>query len=304
MTPADYFTRKSEAPRRRIELPKAFLRVMHFALAALLVAACGNPQKDKTNSNSPPANSGPGPVERPAFSLRPAAKVGDKFRTSRVLRVEESAGAGSYLTESEEVTLTEVLRVDDSGRLMAVRRTWEASVTRFTREFEKPEVARGALDGCTLELTQKAGRVEARVVAGDVSVRGANFLIEGFDSGLLPLDPVRDNDFWVLEGAQLAGLSSIIEAMEFKTEKNSLTCQVISISPGAAELSLEWRISGEFNGAAAVLEFRGGLTFDRQSGLITEFSLKGGRQADRRDGRQIEITITRRPVKGWLDLER
>jgi hypothetical protein len=273
-------------------------------MAALLLAACGNPQRDKTNSDPPPTNTPTGPVERPAASLRPAAKVGDKFRTSRLLKVEEAAGVERYLTESEEVTLTEVLRVDDSGRMLAVRRAWESSVTRLTKEFDQPEVARGALDGCVLELTQKAGRVDAKVIAGDVSVRGANFLIEGFDSGLLPLDPVRESDFWVLEGAHLSGLSSIIEAMEFEIEKNSLTCQVVSISPQEAELSLDWRISGELDGVAAVLEFSGGLTFDRVAGLVSAFNLKGGRQSERRDGRQIEITITRRLVKGWLDLER
>jgi hypothetical protein len=188
--------------------------------------------------------------------------------------------------------------------MMGVRRAWEASVTRFTRGYGAPEIARGELDGCTLELTQKAGRVDAKVIAGDVSVRGANFLIEGFDSGLLPLDPVRASDFWVLEGSHLSGLNGIIEAMEFKIEKNSLTCQVQSITPERAELSLEWRISGELRGTAAVLEFDGGLTYDRRSGLITAFSLKGGRQTDRRNSQQIEISITRRPVQGWLDLDR
>ena len=271
--------------------------------AALLLAACGNPRVNPPTNNTP-SNDEVRPTENPAVSLRPMAKVGDRFRTSRVLRVEETTGAERYLTESEEVTLTEVLRVDDTGRMMAVRRAWEASLTRFTRGYGKPEEARGELDGCTLELAQKAGRVEAKLIAGDVSLRGANFLIEGFDSGLLPLDPVRENDFWVLEGSHLSGLNSIIEAMEFEIEKNALTCQVIQITPGAATLSLEWRISGELRGAAAVLEFSGEMTFSREANMITAFSLKGGRQADRRSAQQVEITITRRPVSGWLDLDR
>jgi hypothetical protein len=272
-------------------------------LLVIAVSACGNPRVNPTANNTP-SNTEPTPTEPAAISLRPVSKVGDRFRTSRVLRVEETTGSERYLTESEEVTLTEVLRVDDSGRMMAVRRAWEASITRFTRGYAKPEEGRGELDGCTLELTQKAGRVIAKLIAGDISLRGANFLIEGFDSGLLPLDPVRENDFWVLEGSHLSGLNSIIEAMEFEIEKNALTCQVIEITPESAALSLDWRISGELRGTAAVLEFGGELTFSRKDNMITAFSLKGGRQADRRSGQQVEITITRRPVSGWLDLDR
>jgi hypothetical protein len=272
-------------------------------LLVIAVSACGNPRVNPPANNTP-SNDEPTPKERATISLRPVSKVGDRFRTSRVLRVEETTGAERYLTESEEVTLTEVLRVDDSGRMMAVRRAWEASVTRFTRGFGKPDEARGELDGCTLELTQKAGRVDAKLIAGNVSLRGANFLIEGFDSGLLPLDPVRENDFWVMEGSHLSGLNGIIEAMEFEIEKNALTCQVVEITPDAAELSLDWRISGELRGTAAVLEFSGSLTFSRKHDMITAFSLKGGRQADRRSNQQVEISITRRPISGWLDLDR
>jgi hypothetical protein len=277
--------------------------VLVCAAATLVLAACGNPRVNPPANNTP-SNDEVTPTERLTVSLRPVGKVGDRFRTSRILRVEETTDSERYLTESEEVTLTEVLRVDDSGRMMAVRRAWEASVTRFTKGFGKPDEVRGELDGCTLELTQKAGRVDAKLVAGYVSLRGANFLIEGFDSGLLPLDPVRENEFWVLEGSHLSGLNGIIEAMEFEIEKNALTCQVLEIMPDAAVLSLDWRISGELRGTAAVLEFSGELTFNRKDNMITAFSLKGGRQADRRSNQQVEITITRRPVSGWLDLDR
>ncbi|MCB9895663.1 MAG: hypothetical protein H6839_14545 [Planctomycetes bacterium] len=271
------------------------------------LAACGNPRTDGGGAGDGSANNDEGrPKEnaRPAITLRPSNKSGDRFRTTRTLRVEELTESERYLTESEEVTLTEVLRVDDGGRLMAVRRSWESSTTSLTNGYGSPEVARGELDGCTLELTQRANGVEARLISGDANIRGANFLVEGFDTGLLPLDPVREGDYWQLEGSRLSGLNRFIEAMQFKIDKNKLTCQLKDVTPETATMSLDWRISGELGGLAAVLEFSGELLFDRKPGMIREFSLKGGRQADGGPKQQIEIAIHRRAVKGWLDLDR
>ena len=271
-------------------------------LLAIGVAACGNPRTNPRPENLPDNKESTGPVERPAASLRPAHSVGDKFRTTRTLRVEELTESERYFTESEEVTLTEVLRVDDSGRMLNVRRTWELSATRLVKGYGKGEEGRGELDGCTLELTQRANSVEARVLAGNPSIRGANFLIEGFDTGLLPLDPVREGDFWVLEGSRLGGLNSFVEAMEFEIEKNKLTCQAVTITPASARISLEWRITGKWQGTVAVLEFDGEFTFDRKQRMVTAFKLSGGRQGN--DRQSIEIAISRRPVTGWLDLDR
>jgi hypothetical protein len=281
----------------------------HSVLVALplllALAACGNPRTDGAKpATDGGETSGPTETTRPTVTLRPLSTVGDRFRTTRTLRVEELTESERYLTESEEVTLTEVLRADDSGRLMAVRRCWESSVTRLTNGYGEPEVARGELDGCTLELTQRANGVEAKLVSGDANIRGANFLVEGFDTGLLPLDPVRLGDYWQLEGSRLGGLNRFIEAMQFKIDKNKLTCQLQTVTPGTATMSLDWRISGELSGLAAVLEFAGKLVFDRKAGMITEFELNGGRQSDGGPKQQIEITISRRAVTGWLDLER
>ena len=152
-------------------------------------------------------------------------------------------------------------------------------------------------------MTQRASSVDVKLVVGNASVRGANFLIEGFDTGLLPLDPVRESDFWVLEGSRLSGLNRIIEAMQYVIDKNKLTCQLSELTPALARISLDWRISGEFQGAISVLEFTGELVFDRKHKLISHFELKGGRQSERSAAQQIEISIARRAVSGWLDLD-
>ncbi|MBZ0135593.1 MAG: hypothetical protein K8I27_04375 [Planctomycetes bacterium] len=267
-------------------------------------AACGNPRTNPPPENALDSNETTGPVERPAVSLRPGHSVGDKFRTTRALRVEELTETERYFTESEEVTLTEVLRVDDTGRLLGVRRAWELSVTRLVKGYGRGEEARGELDGCTLELTRRNNGVEAKVLAGNPGIRGANFLIEGFDTGLLPLDPVREGEFWVLEGGRLGGLNSFIEAMQFEIEKNKLTCQAVEISPSAARISMEWHITGKWQGAVAVLAFDGEFRFDRKSRMVTGLKLSGGRQGQRGAKQQIEIEVTRRSVQGWLDLDR
>jgi hypothetical protein len=267
----------------------------------LVLAACANPTtQPRTNSPEPQPQ---GPVQRPEIELRPSYQPGQRFRTTRILRVEELTESERYYTEAEEVTLTEVQRVDDAGRLLAVRRAWETSATRLAKGYGRGELARGDLEGCTLELTQKATGVQARVVSGNPNVAGASFIIEGFDAAVLPLDPVREGDIWELEGTRLMGLSRFIEAMEFKIEKNKLVCRLIEVSPGVATISLDWRISGELRNVAAVLEFKGELLFDRKAGLIAQFKLSGGREG-RGAKQQIDIEITRRNVRGWLDLER
>ena len=278
------------------------LAIATLCSLAICLAACGNPRTNPPPENLPDNRESAGPTERPAAALRPAHSVGDKFRTTRTLRVEELTESERYFTESEEVTLTEVLRVDDTGRMLNVRRTWELSATRLVKGYGKGEEARGELDGCTLELTQRAAGVEAKVLAGNPGIRGANFLIEGFDTGLLPLDPVREGDFWVLEGSRLGGLNAFVEAMEFEIEKNKLTCQAIDINPDSARISLEWRITGEWQGSVAVLEFDGEFTFDRKQQMVTTLQLGGGRQGYNKQ--QIDIEVTRRPVSGWLDLDR
>ena len=276
------------------------------------LSACGNPRTGDRAGGGPDdagTNAESAPTPRLRIELRPGSKAGDRFRTTRTLRVEELTETERYLTESEETTLTEVLRADDAGRLMSVRRTWESSVTRLTHGYGSGETATGDLDGCTLELTQRANSVEAVLISGNANVRGANFLVEGFDTGLLPFDPVRKGDYWQLEGNRLGGLNRFIEAMQFKIDKNKLTCQLNEVTPAKAVMSLDWRISGELGGVAAVLEFKGELVFDREAAIITDFNLNGGREGYGREDsarakQQIEITIKRRPVKGWLDLDR
>ena len=115
---------------------------------------------------------------------------------------------------------------------------------------------------------------------------------------------MRVSDYWVLEGSRISGLNRFIEAMQFEIDKNKLTCQLTNVDATTARISLDWRISGEFRGTLAVLEFTGELIFDRSARLITSFILKGGRQVERDEAQQIEISIKRRPVDGWLDLDR
>jgi hypothetical protein len=285
---------------------KLIRRLSLLATAAICtaLAACSNPRANPPDNGAPANNAAgqAGPAKRPAASMRPASEVGDRFRTTRSLRVEENTETERYVTESEEVTLTEVLRVDDAGRLMAVRRGYERSVTRITKGYGDGKLAKGDLDGCTLELTRHVNGVKAKLVAGDASIRGANFLIEGFDTGLLPLDPVRESDYWVLEGNRLAGLNTFIEAMQFKIDKNKLTCQVAGVTPAQARVTLDWRLSGELRKSAAVMRFKGELVYDRKHHMISGFELSGGPEGS--ESQKIEINIKRRPVKGWLDLDR
>lgn len=276
------------------------LPIAALLLACTLLAACSNPRAYPP-ANTPPANNTPDPArETQSVRLRVGYNPGDTFRTTRTLSVSEKTDTDDYYTTSEEITLTSVLRVDESGRMLAVRRAWELSASTLTVNRGTPQQVKGELDGCTLELTQRSSGVEARVLVGNVDPGRQQFVIEGFDAGLLPADPVRRGDTWTLEGEQLAGLNRLIEALEFKVQTNRLTCAVASIDPDAAFLSLDWRVTAEYAGRPAVLRFSGELRYDRNQRLISDFTLAGGRLGDSTT-QQVEITVKRRPARGWLD---
>ena len=268
------------------------------ALALLTLTACSN---TRPGTGAPPANGtrcNPPPSE--LVLLRPVYRPGMRFRTVRTLRVTEKTELDPISTESVEITLTQVLRVDESGRMLAVRKTWESSVTRFRRGFGETREARGSLDGCALELTQLVGGVEARVVAGDVDLGARKFVLEGFDAALLPVQEVKPGARWTIEKRRLSGLNRILQTMQFEVEKNRLLCKFIDLRDGIATIVLDWRLSGEIHKRAAVLHFTGEIKFDTAAKLVTRLSLQGGRD---NQSRQIRIEVSRRPVKGWLDLD-
>lgn len=269
-------------------------------LLAVVLAACGNPQRDGSNAGPAPNQPRqPVPVEK--VLLQPAYAVDARFRTTRTLRVEELTASERYLTEGIEVTLTRVLSVDERGRLLGVERTWETSSTRFVRGFGNPEERAGELQGCTLELRRRQNGVEATVIAGEVSIRGQAFLMDGFEFALLPANPVAEGERWTLDAPELAGLNRFIEATGFKIEKNSLTCVLSKVTPETAEVALDWQLSGQRGGATAVLQFAGSLVFNRKQKLVSALSLKGGRAGGA--GEQIEINLKRRLTDGWFDLD-
>lgn len=272
-----------------------------IALLALL-AACSNPRANLPPSNeaTPAAPRGP-EAERQSVRMMVSHSVGARYRTSRSLRVEELTADGPVVVESEEVTLTTVLRVDESGRALAVRRSWEASSSSLSRDGRPAERASGELEGSTLELAQRASGVEASVLAGNVNVGRQQFVIEGFDSGLLPADAVQRGQTWALEGEQLAGLNRMIEALDFRIERNRLTCNVAAISEESVDVALDWRVTARRNGQPAVLRFTGTLKYDRAQRLVTAFALNGGRLGDDGPSSQVEIFIRRKPIEGWLD---
>jgi hypothetical protein len=269
---------------------------------SVLLAACTNPRANLPAANEPAAEAPRGPeAERQTVRMSVSHSVGARYRTSRTLRVEELTADGSVVVESEEVTLTTVLRVDESGRALAVRRSWEASGSSLSRDGRPAERAAGELDGVTLELTQRASGVEARVIVGDVSVGRQQFVLEGFDSALLPADAVQRGQSWTLEGEQLAGLNRLIEALGFRLERNRLSCNVAAISDESVDVALDWRVTARRAGQPAVLRFTGTLRYDRGQRLITSFALNGGRLGDEGVSSEVEIRIRRKPVEGWLD---
>jgi hypothetical protein len=283
------------------------VRTLTLIVLSLCLAACGNPRRDPQPQigNTPAVDRPNGETPQPERKVRlqAAYEVGARFRTTRKLRVEELTVDERYLTEATEITLTEVQRVDDAGRLLAVRRAWEQNRTRFTRGYGAGEEATGELHGCTLQLVQRANGVYATVLTGDASVAGNNFVLEGFDAGLLPISAVGEGDAWRVEGAQLAGLNRFIEAIDFKIEKNRLQCALATLTPDSATITLQWSVSGEMSRNAAVLEFTGKMTYNRKTRMIEAFELSGGRQSQGGPRQQISIEVTRRPVTSWLDLD-
>lgn len=280
---------------------KPALLVLLLALP-VVATGCANPRHDAPRNDAlagNAANTAPaGPAQPVEVRIRPQFRVGQRFRTTRTLRVLETTAIGEAETTSREVTLSEVLGIDDTGRLLAVRRNYEASQTTLARDGRTPEGARGRLHGCTLELRRRTGGVDVKVVAGDASLAGESFVLDGFEYALLPAEAVAVGRAWQLDESQLAGLSRLVEAIGFRIEKNALSCVLESADAGQARIALDWRLSGELNKAAAVLEFTGALVFDRAAGMVTQLELAGGRAGSR----QVQITVQRRNADGWLDL--
>jgi hypothetical protein len=271
---------------------------------AIAVAGCSNPRAPERTGNfgAPPASADRGgQAEAESVRLIAPHKVGQRYRTTRTLRVEEKTETDNLVITSEEVTLTQVLRVDESGRPLGVKRSWEAGSTTVVANGGTPDRKQGELDGCTLELTQRASGVDVRVLVGEVDVGRQQFVIEGFDAALLPIDPVKRAQTWKLEGTRLSGLNALIEAMGFKLQRNALTCAVSAITADTVEVSLDWRITAEQAGRPAVLRFTGSFVYDRTERLVTRVALKGGRLADSGVSNAVEINIRRTPVEGWLD---
>ncbi|MBX3459010.1 MAG: hypothetical protein KF696_03460 [Planctomycetes bacterium] len=269
-------------------------------LACVLVAACSNPRANPPANNAPDQRQPDPDREAQTVRLRVSYNPGDRFRTTRTLTVAEKTDVDDYYTTSEELTLTTVLRVDESGRMLAVQRAWELSASTLSVNRGTPQQVKGELDGCTLELTQRSSGVDARVLVGNVDVGRQQFVIEGFDAGLLPADPVRRGDTWTLEDNQLSGLNRLIEALEFKVQTNRLICAVAKIETDAVFVSLDWRVTAEYAGKPAVLRFGGELRYDRALRLVSDFKLSGGRLGDSTN-QQVEISVKRRPAQGWLD---
>jgi hypothetical protein len=274
------------------------------AIVLLLIAACGNPRHGAPAAPPDDNQQARAPARPQPVSIVPAREVGERYRTVRRLRVEELLDDGRLVLESEEVTLTHVQRVDESGRLLAIRRDYESVVNRVSGAGDEVNEARGELDGCSLELTQRVGGVQARVIAGDARVGQQQFVLEGFDTALLPRDPVTRGTQWTLEGPSLQGLSRLMESMDFSLERNRMQCVVTAVEPEHVMISLDWRVTGQYHGRAAVMRYTGELKFDREARMITSFTLTGGRQATEGPTRQMRIQLTRQPTQGWLDMHR
>lgn len=270
-----------------------------------IAASCGNPRAnpDPPRAGNQPANNAletPQPAERAV--LQPVYAAGMRFRTTRALRVEEITETERYLTEGSEITLTRVLSVDERGRLMSIQRTYEQSLTRLTRGFGSPEEGAGELHGSTLELKRRQGGASAEVIAGEAAISRQAFVIDGFETALLPLDAVRQGDRWQLDADALAGLNKFIEAMGYTIERNTLKCVLANLTADSADVALDWQISGDLKGRTAVLALTGSLVFDRRQKLVRELRITGGRKGEG-TSQQIEITVRRRVTEGWLDLD-
>jgi hypothetical protein len=135
-----------------------------------------------------------------------------------------------------------------------------------------------------------------------VDIGRQQLLIEGFDTGLLPAGTVKRNQVWELAGEQLSGLNRLIEAMGFTLEKNRLICAVAEITADSIEISLDWRVTAEYNKRPAVLRFTGKLVYSRKDRLIRDLDLSGGRLGDAGPASEVEIRVRRQVVQGWMDL--
>lgn len=279
---------------------RSWQRALAYASCSVfLLAACGNPRRDAPPEDPPPVNQptkpAPEPVKPPPVArsavLAAQYKAGQKFRTTRSLRVTEQTESGTVSTKADEITLTEVKEVDDNGRLIVAVRSCERSRQSFTRGAS-PEEITGALEGAVLELRRAdaTSPVTAKVIKGDAALAGPKFLLDGFDAALLPAGPVAEADNWSLQGTEVAGLNALIEGLGFKIEKNRLDCRLAALSDTTAAITLDWRLTGSFGQVPAVLEFNGTLEFDRKIGLVKRFTLSGGRQGG---GKSVEITVKR-----------
>ncbi len=275
-------------------------------LAACLLftvgAGCSNPRTNPGGNQAPPtATQNGGETREETVRLATPHEAGQRYRTTRTLRVQEKTASDELVINSEEVTLTRVLSVDASGRQLAVQRSWEASTTTVVANGGQPQRQSGELEGCTLELTQRSASVDARVLVGDLNPGGRKFLIEGFDAALLPIEPVTRGQSWALEGPQLAGLNALIEAMGFKLQRNSLTCAVTHLDDREVRISLDWRVTADHAGRPAVLRFTGTLVYSRPLRMVTRVDLDGGRLGADAISSDVELRVRRAPLQGWLD---
>ena len=266
-------------------------------ITALVLAACGNPRRDApldTPPDPPPVNKPAPPEKQPVAAgvvLEASYKVGQRFRTTRTLRVNELTNDGTINTTADEISVTEVKTVDPRGQLIRVVRSYERSRQSLARAHT-PEEITGALEGAVLELVREnaTAPVTATLVKGDNGLTGLKFLIDGFDAALLPAGDVEEGAAWSIAGKDIAGLNAIVEALKFRIEKNRLDCRLVALSTKTAAISIDWRLTGSFNNVPAVLEFTGDIEFDREANLVRKFTLTGGRQGG---GKSVDITVTR-----------
>lgn len=268
-------------------------------LLALLLTACGNPRKD---GNINQIITAPVKENTEAVRFTPKFEVNGNYRTVRTLRVEEFTATERFVTSSIDETLTVIEAVDESGRPLVVKRTWEVSQTTFVKGYGRGESSSGQLDGVTLRLRQRPEKTEVEVLAGDLDVRGRQLFIEGLDTGLLPLDPIRQGDHWQLGSSRLRAFERFLGKFDFKINSNIVDCALVELDASRAIIDVTWRISGMMAGQTAVLEFKGKLVHSREHNLNTSFVLKGGRTGEQGDNSIIEINIQRKKISNWLDL--
>lgn len=272
-------------------------RALCVLLAVFLLGACANPRAENRPAPDPdPKEPRPRPAALSA-RLAPRHAVGQRYDTERLLKVREQTAGDIVVLEGIETTRSEVISADEQGQALIVRRHYEQSLTRLGSEGGRLDETRNPLHGCTLELRRDAqGTAGATLVEGKADVGRQRFLIDGFDAALLPAGEVHEGDRWNVPAEELArpgGLNSLISAQGFKIEKNELEVRVSELTERRATLDVDWRITGSFGQAPAVMTFKGSLDFDREAHLVSRFVLRGGRQAEGGHVQQITITVTR-----------